>query len=62
MTEKTDQEDTCSVFFLPCLCDKINVMKLLHKHCRQEVDYGRISDKSQHKRQQATDVETYIHS
>ena len=58
MTEKTDQEYACSVFFLPCLCDKINVIKLLHKHCRQWVDYGRISDK----RQQATDVETYIHS
>ncbi|EDR96227.1 hypothetical protein ANACAC_02850 [Anaerostipes caccae L1-92] len=62
MTEKTDQEDSCSVFFLPCLCDKMNVIKLRHKHYRQEVDYGRISDKSHHKKQQATDVETYIHS
>lgn len=62
MTEKTDQEDSCSVFFLPCLCDKMNVIKLRHKHYRQEVDYGRISDKSHHKKQQTTDVETYSHS
>ena len=41
---------------------KRQVIKLRHKHYRQEVDYGRISDKSHHKKQQATDVETYIHS